>query len=439
MSWTKRRSKLLGFDFFYRIGESGARYTVCPRSGFYAKAAGVVVSFGGGIDAYECNGTIKEIPAGAAHYLEHILFKNNGSNLGDIISQRGGECNAETDMNSTSYYFSSTVDFDLNLNSLLDIVFASTIPESVVEQERGIILAEHFETLDSPYWQNHLILRNSLYGPCNLSRDLTGDESSIKLLDTQVLRDIYQIFYAPDNMHFVAVGDLDPEDFYQTVESRAMNLKRKQTSSRRISFVSNCVGSSSIDNAENLALPFLSAGIRFSMPPLNDLKQRTLTKLCLPIGIDLLFGDMSEFMSHAIDEGLAEGTLDTSEYFDIEHGYVAVHAQSFRPEELFKQICKVVEERQKLLNRNKDDVELMRRDIIGKSLFGFSSINSSLAIVLNPIYGNFPPKLFSEDLLATLSSDEVASVLDFCMSQHPVLYSLSLPPDIASHTIRLET
>ncbi|RKY17365.1 MAG: hypothetical protein DRP90_06795, partial [Planctomycetota bacterium] len=58
-------------------------YTFCPRPGFATKGAAVVFAFGAGWDALETEEGRLAAPSGAAHYLEHVLFKRAGEDLSD--------------------------------------------------------------------------------------------------------------------------------------------------------------------------------------------------------------------------------------------------------------------------------------------------------------------------------------------------------------------
>ncbi|MGN1120444.1 MAG: insulinase family protein, partial [Oscillospiraceae bacterium] len=68
------------------------------------------------------DGGITEVPDGTAHYLEHKLFESEEKDTFALFAQTGASCNAGTSYESTVYYFSSTGEFEKNLEILLNFV-----------------------------------------------------------------------------------------------------------------------------------------------------------------------------------------------------------------------------------------------------------------------------------------------------------------------------
>src|SRR4030081_1581369 len=85
--------------------------------------------------------------AGAAHYLEHVLFKGtshrDATQIAEEIDAVGGEFNAFTAKEHTCYY-AQVLDEDLPLamDLVTDIVFEALCAESDVDTERSVVLEE---------------------------------------------------------------------------------------------------------------------------------------------------------------------------------------------------------------------------------------------------------------------------------------------------------
>src|SRR4030081_3002133 len=85
--------------------------------------------------------------AGAAHYLEHVLFKGttrrDATQIAEEIDAVGGEFNAFTAKEHTCYY-AQVLDEDLPLavDLVTDVVFEALCTESDVDMERSVVLEE---------------------------------------------------------------------------------------------------------------------------------------------------------------------------------------------------------------------------------------------------------------------------------------------------------
>ncbi|MGH3450670.1 MAG: M16 family metallopeptidase, partial [Haloechinothrix sp.] len=92
-------------------------------------------------------GSRDEAPAvaGAAHYLEHLLFKGTAHRtavqIAEEIDAVGGEFNAFTSKEHTCYY-AQVLDADLPLavDLVADVVFDAVCADSDVHTERSVVL-----------------------------------------------------------------------------------------------------------------------------------------------------------------------------------------------------------------------------------------------------------------------------------------------------------
>ena len=126
-------------------------------------AVGLLIGTGG---RYE-NDQIK----GAAHFLEHILFKGSRKYsckaIKELIEGVGGALNAFTSEENTCYFAKiPSVHLNRTFDILADMVFNPLIERKDVEKERTVILEEikmyhdvpqYFvlELLDELMWPNH--------------------------------------------------------------------------------------------------------------------------------------------------------------------------------------------------------------------------------------------------------------------------------------------
>jgi predicted Zn-dependent peptidase len=93
--------------------------------------------------------------AGAAHYLEHLLFKGTARRSAAAIAEEidavGGELNAFTAKEHTCYY-AHVLDSDLELavDLVCDVLGDALLDPSDVDLERGVVLEEIAMRDDDP-------------------------------------------------------------------------------------------------------------------------------------------------------------------------------------------------------------------------------------------------------------------------------------------------
>ena len=79
-----------------------------------------------------------KVPLGIAHFLEHKLFEQeDGTDIFSFYSERGADCNANTNYTKTSYLFSCPNFFKENINMLLDYVQSPYFTDENVNKEKG--------------------------------------------------------------------------------------------------------------------------------------------------------------------------------------------------------------------------------------------------------------------------------------------------------------
>ncbi|MFA4986632.1 MAG: pitrilysin family protein [Candidatus Brocadiia bacterium] len=417
--WSENVSRLTGLRLLSRVGRSGAKYTICPRPGFYTRAAGVAVGFGAGWDVCSCISGERRIPAGAAHFLEHILFKKNDRNIADEMGDRGASCNAETGLSYTAYYFDCPTNFDENLSSLMDIVFDSTLTVETVEAERGIILAEYYQYIDSPHVKAMLALRRSLFGDGNFGSEIAGTPDSIGVMTQKDLAELHSAFYTPPALHFVAVGDIDEREFMETVERRIAGLPSYGKPPEKKVELSSVVDTTRIEFTDNTPRPLMGIAYRFSLPSIEDDERRRKVGLALSLGTKLLFGDSSALYTELLDSGLADESFSHVISADGEQGYLILGSGTNDPDALCSKLESALSTKNLRLAINDRALDVAKRRFAGKAVFATGSIGSTLGMLLGPASGRFPVKRLNEDFIESVTVRQLVSVLRRSLSEFP--------------------
>ncbi|WP_051259490.1 M16 family metallopeptidase [Schaalia suimastitidis] len=163
-------------------------------------------------------GSRDELPqhAGSTHFLEHLLFKGTSTrsalDIAVAFDAVGGESNAETGKETTSYW-ARVVDEDAHMASrvLLDMLTDSLIDPAEFEVERGVILDELAMNEDSPVDLVHEAFQRAVHGDTPLGRPVGGTPEAIRAVGRDDVWQHYRSTYAPNNLIVAASGNIDHE------------------------------------------------------------------------------------------------------------------------------------------------------------------------------------------------------------------------------------
>ncbi|GAA1943366.1 pitrilysin family protein [Amycolatopsis minnesotensis] len=152
--------------------------------------------------------------AGAAHYLEHLLFKGTAkrgaTQIAEEIDAVGGEFNAFTSKEHTCYY-AQVLDADLPLavDLVTDVVFDARCDPSDVDTERRVVLEEIAMRDDDPEDLLHENFVGAVMGTHPLGRPVLGTEASIEGMAATALRRFYRTRYTQPRMVLAVAGNVE--------------------------------------------------------------------------------------------------------------------------------------------------------------------------------------------------------------------------------------
>ncbi|OPE44725.1 M16 family metallopeptidase, partial [Mycolicibacterium diernhoferi] len=125
--------------------------------------------------------------AGAAHFLEHLLFKSTPTRSAVEIAQAvdavGGELNAFTAREHTCYY-AHVLDSDLELavDLVADVVLNGRCAQDDVEIERDVVLEEIAMRDDDPEDTLGDVFLSAMFGSHPVGRPVIGSVESISAM-----------------------------------------------------------------------------------------------------------------------------------------------------------------------------------------------------------------------------------------------------------------
>jgi predicted Zn-dependent peptidase len=166
---------------------------------------------------------------GIAHLLEHMAFKGTARRtarqIAEEIENVGGEVNAATSTETTSYYARVLKDHvPLAVDILADILTESLFDEDELEREKNVILQEIGAATDTP---DDVIFDNFsgvAYRDQTIGRPILGTPETVQSFTSAQIRHYLARNYTTDRIFVVAAGAVDHQSFVKQVEERFATL-----------------------------------------------------------------------------------------------------------------------------------------------------------------------------------------------------------------------
>jgi len=185
---------------------NGFRIVTENMPGLQSASIGIWVMAGGRHERLEQNGI--------AHFLEHMAFKGtkrrNSLQIAEAIENVGGYINAYTSREVTAYYARVLeADVPLAIDVISDIVLNPVFDMGEIEIERGVILQEIGQALDTPDDVIFDWLQEQAYPEQPLGRTILGPSERVASFARDDLSKFVGEHYSPDRMILSAAGSVD--------------------------------------------------------------------------------------------------------------------------------------------------------------------------------------------------------------------------------------
>lgn len=166
----------------------------------------------------------REAENGIAHFLEHMAFKGtatrNALEIAERIEDVGGYLNAYTSREMTAYYARVLAeDAGLALELIADILLNPVFSDEEIAVERGVILQEIGQTLDTPDDVIFDWLQEVSYPDQPMGRTILGPAERVKAFERKHLTDFVGLHYAPERMIVSAAGAVDHDALLKQAEA----------------------------------------------------------------------------------------------------------------------------------------------------------------------------------------------------------------------------
>jgi predicted Zn-dependent peptidase len=160
---------------------------------------------------------------GIAHFLEHMAFKGtkrrSALQIAEAIEDVGGYINAYTSREMTAYYARVLEnDVPLALDVIGDIVLNPVFDPAEIEVERGVILQEIGQSLDTPDDIVFDWLQEESYPDQAIGRTILGPVERVQNFSRDDLAQFVAQHYGPGQMILAAAGAVDHDDLVRRAE-----------------------------------------------------------------------------------------------------------------------------------------------------------------------------------------------------------------------------
>ena len=205
---------------------NGFRIVTEQMPGLKSASIGIWVNAGGRHETPTQNGI--------AHFLEHMAFKGtkrrSALEIAEALEDVGGYLNAYTSREMTAY-FARVLEDDvpLALDVISDILLNPTFDPREIEIERGVILQEIGQSLDTPDDVVFDWLQEVSYPDQALGRSILGPAERVKAFSENDLRKFVGQYYGPDQMILAAAGAVDHDALVAEAEKLFGGLKQRDT------------------------------------------------------------------------------------------------------------------------------------------------------------------------------------------------------------------
>ncbi len=204
------------YDYQLITLPNGVRIATERMPGVRSAALGIWVTTGSRDESSRENG--------AAHFIEHMLFKGTDTCSAEQLAWRmdsiGGQVNAFTTKENTCFH-ARCLDTHLPeaLDILCDMFFHSKFDEEDVQTERGVILEEIGMYADDPSDLVSERLFGAVFKGSALGRPILGRKASLEKMTGAWLKEYKQNHYTADRVVVTLAGSFT-EDVVRSIEER---------------------------------------------------------------------------------------------------------------------------------------------------------------------------------------------------------------------------
>ena len=323
--------------------------------------------------------------AGAAHLIEHMVFKGTKKRtayeIARDIESVGGEIGASTGKEMTSYTVQCLEkDLGLGVDILADLTLNAEFSEAEFSKEKDVVISEIAMTAENLEESVFDLAFEEIFKGNPLSLPILGTEDSVESIKCQTLFDLYKSTYVPSKMVLSVSGDVDHEQ----VASFAKEFFGKENNALGQNYKKSLKGDftpgvKSISKKSEQAHVL----INFPAPAYPDPSRYVSYIANLALG-----GGMTSKLYQKVREelGLAYSVYSYLQCF-LHEGVLSIYVGT-KPDKALEVVGLVVDEIQKFQKEgwSQEQLDLYREQLLGEILMGRDDLDSRMnSIGLNEL------------------------------------------------------
>ncbi len=418
--------ELLGLNekIYYYKTKSGLPIYMWVNDKIKSMYATLSVKYGSIHTKFRVGKKVHEVPNGIAHFLEHIKFNiDENTSAHDEFYKIGGDANAFTTFNYTSYLVMATENKLANVTLLLDYVYNPYFTKKNVAKEKGIIIEEANMTLDDPYSVCFFDTLKNTFFKYKYRNLITGTKEEVNSITLEDVKLIYDTFYHPKNMFLCITGAFNPYEMAKVVEETLKKHEFLEYKNPEIVCENEPkkVRKNYVEKQINITNPIVKVQIKMEKKKfkLDDLTLKLITNLIMNVN----FGATSDFNDELTTKELITSMYGTSDIYD-DYLVLGLTVNTDYVDEVIKRI------KEKLNNLEVNELDFKRKKNvqIATHILNYEyveQVNSRLQeniINYNKIITNY------KEILEDLTIDDVNGVVD-TISLDNIAFNVFLPKE----------
>lgn len=364
----------LDLSIFCETYCNGMELHMIPLKGISQTFAVINVNYGAN-DIALINPATKDkvdFPLGTAHFLEHLIF-GNMHDIKKIRSESGASINAKTSYNNTEFLISTSGNIETIIPKLLSAIFNQEFTNFKIENEKKVISEEILMYQDKANWVVYRDLLMQMYPDSPICTDVAGTRESINSLDKELLEQAHGIYYRPDNVKLVVVGDVNPikmsENVYNTVIRDQYSFEMKGYEYEP--FYPNI----QYGQSKNSAIVKNNSHDLFSIGFMREIEgNKNGNYLATLVAVESLFGLGSSLAVNLNKESLITNQWGYSNYIGPNYDFTVVSGSTVNIDPLIEKLCEELQEIRRN-GLNSSEIDRAVKKIIGQKMLKIENIN----------------------------------------------------------------
>lgn len=417
----------IGETLYTAVLENRLKVFLIPKTDFQESCGMLVVNFGSLDNKFTLDKSEKCYEKGIAHFLEHKLFElEDGQDVSELFTNAGANSNAFTTFDKTCFYFSTVDHLNENLDLLQHFVADTAFTEESIEREKSIIGQEIDMYQDDADYRLYQGVLENLYPKTALARDIAGTHESIAKISVADLKENHDVFYSPQEMTLLVVGNFDKDGIFRQIEESQKDKTCVSHALSRQELIYEPVVPKTAVQME-VTQPKLAIGLRG--PVLAEGASTLRQELALRIFFAMILG----WTSKRYQELYENGQIDDSFDFEIEvyqqFQFLIISLDTSVPIAMATNIRQYLDK--VAMSSDLDDLSENHFEIVKKELYGdfFKSMDS-----IDNLSAQFINHLSDEEtylavpkILSTLSFEEVLKIGNDFLTQSDATEFTILP------------